>query len=54
MYLSGLHGQGTSAAPGASGAPTLCMQATTRFSSRSIAASTGAPIRAMVRMLTTT
>src|SRR3954449_8534099 len=53
MYLSELHGQGTSASPGSSGAPTLCMQGTTRFSSLSIAASTGVPIRAMMRMLTT-
>ena len=30
MYLSSLHGQGTSCWPGASGAPTLCMHGTTR------------------------
>ena len=38
MYFSGLHGQGTSCWPGASGAPTLCMHGTTRFSSLSISA----------------
>src|SRR5258708_6344600 len=54
MYLSGLQGHGTSAAPGARGMPTLCTQGTTRFSSRSMAASTGAPMRAMIRVLTTT
>jgi hypothetical protein len=54
MYFSELQGQGTSSWPGASGAPTLCRQATTRFSSRSISASTGVPMRAMIRMLATT
>ena len=34
--------------------PTVCMHGTTRFSSLSISANTGAPIRAMMRMFTTT
>ena len=54
MYFSLLHGQGTSCWPGASGAPTVCMHGTTRFSSLSISAKTGRPMRAMMRMLTTT
>ena len=54
MYFSLLQGHGTSFWPGASGAPTLCMQGTTRFSSLSISAKTGMPMRAMMRMLTTT
>ncbi len=54
MYFSGLQGQGTSLSPGASGRPTECMQGTTRFSPFSISANTGAPMRAMMRMLTTT
>ena len=41
MYFSSLHGQGTSAWPGASGMPTECMQGTTRFSSRSISLEDG-------------
>ena len=54
MYFSWLQGQGTSFWPGASGAPTLCMQGTTRFTSLSISLKTGSPMRAMMRMLTTT
>src|SRR5215469_2005737 len=54
MYFSSLHGQGTSFCPGSSGAPTVCKHGTTRFSSLSISAKTGAPIRAMMRMFTTT
>ena len=54
MYFSLLHGHGTSFAPLASGAPTECMQGTTRFSAWSITAYTGRPILAMIRMLTTT
>ena len=41
MYFSLLHGHGTSFWPGASGAPTECMQGTTRLSSLSISAKTG-------------
>ena len=54
MYLSALQGHGTSLAPGFNGAPTECMQGTTRFSPLSISANTGRPMRAMMRMLTTT
>ena len=54
MYLSSLQGHGTSCCPGASGAPTLCMHGTTRRTSRSISSNTGMPVRAMIRMLTTT
>ncbi len=43
MYFSGLQGQGTSACPRASGAPTLCMHGTTRLTSLSISANTGGP-----------
>nr|WP_261361876.1 hypothetical protein [Frigoriglobus tundricola] len=53
-YFSGLHGQGTSACPGASGAPSVWTHGTTRFSPLSISANTGSPIRAMIRVLTTT
>ncbi len=53
MYFSSLHGHGTSCAPAASGAPTVCMHGTTRFSSLSISRKTGAPILAMIRMFTT-
>ena len=54
MYFSGLQGQGTSFSPGASGRPTECRQGTTRFAPLSISAKTARPIRAMMRMLTTT
>src|SRR3954452_11733799 len=54
MYFSGLQGHGTSGCPGASGAPTLCMHGTTRCTLRSMILSAGSPIRAIVRMLTTT
>ena len=54
MYFSLLHGHATSFSPRASGAPTECMHGTTRFTSLSISANTGKPIRAMMRMLTTT
>src|SRR5580693_997736 len=53
MYFSSLQGQGTSFWPGARGAPTVCIQGTTRFSSLSISAKTGAPILAMIRIFTT-
>ncbi len=54
MYLSGLHGHGTSAWPGTSGMPTLCMHGTTRLTFASIILNTGTPMRAIIRMLTTT
>ncbi len=54
MYFSVLHGHGTSFAPFASGAPSECMQGTTRCSPLSISFRTGRPILAMIRMLTTT
>jgi hypothetical protein len=54
MYFSSLQGQATSLAPGGSGRPTLCMQATTRLPPRSICSNTGRPILVMIRMLTTT
>ena len=53
MYLVVVLGPGDVGWPGREGAPTVCMQGTTRFSSLSISAKTGAPMRAMMRMLTT-
>ena len=54
MYVfSGLQGQGTSACPGASGAPTECTHGTNSPSSPS-AVSAAPPMRVMMRMLTTT
>src|SRR5262245_1430023 len=53
MYLTGLHGHGTSAWPGASGAPTECTHRT-NDPEDSIAASAAAPIRVMTRIETTT
>ena len=53
MYLVSLHGHGTSAWPGASGAPTECRPGRTN-PSRSIARSAGVPIRVMIRIETTT
>ena len=53
MYLcSALHGHATSAWPGSSGAPTECRQRTK--SPLPSASSTAAPMRVMIRMLTTT
>ena len=43
MYFSALQGHGTSFSPGASGAPTECMQGTTRFSALSISLNTRQP-----------
>src|SRR5438270_7185904 len=54
MYFSSLHGHDTSSCRGPSGAPPECMHGTTRLRSLSISANTGAPIRAMIRMFTTT
>src|ERR1039458_8802925 len=54
MYLRSLQGHGASFCPGSSGAPTVCMHGVTRWISLSISAKTGAPIRDMMRMLTTT
>ncbi len=53
MYLTGLHGHGTSACPGASGAPTECT-ARTNSPDDSIAASAAEPIRVMIRIEVTT
>src|SRR4051812_34558734 len=53
MYFSELHGHGTSFCPGASGTPTLCMQGTTRFWSRSISRNTGSPTLAIIRIFAT-
>ena len=54
MYLvSGSQGHGTSAWPGASGAPTEWRQGTKSPVAR-IASRAAAPIRVMIRMLTTT
>src|SRR3954447_18751291 len=53
MYFVSLHGQGTSASPGASGLPSEC-RAGTNGASSPIAASTAVPIRVMIRMLATT
>src|SRR3954454_23670973 len=53
MYLlSGLHGHGTSASPGASGAPTECTHGTHWSSPRTSSAFW--PILVMIRMLTAT
>ena len=51
MYLTVLHGHGTSSCPGASGAPTECT-ARTNDPLSSIARSAGAPIRVMIRIET--
>jgi hypothetical protein len=53
MYLTGLHGHGTSACPGASGAPTEWM-ARTNVPDDSISRSASVPIRVMIRIDTTT
>ena len=53
MYLTGLHGHGTSACPGASGAPTE-WTALTNDPRSWISRSAGAPIRVMIRIDTTT
>ncbi len=52
-FVSASHGQGTSASPGASGAPTEWRQGTKSPASR-MAPRAAAPIRVMIRMLTTT
>src|SRR3569832_1185042 len=54
MYFSLLQGHGTSFCPGSSGMPTECMHGTTRLMSLSISANTNVPMRAMIRMFTTT
>src|SRR5690349_21158250 len=53
MYLTELHGHGTSASPGASGAPTECTHRT-NSPDDSIAASASVPIRVMIRIETAT
>src|SRR6476620_10762377 len=53
MYLVSLHGHGTSAWPGSSGAPTECMAGTNGRSSP-MASRMWLPMRAMTRMETTT
>ena len=53
MYLSELHGHGTSAWPGCSGAPTECTARTNEPRS-SISRSAGAPILVMIRIDTAT
>ena len=53
MYLTVLHGHGTSACPGASGAPTECT-ARTNSPEDSIARSACVPIRVMIRIEVTT
>src|SRR5207248_6227206 len=53
MYLTGLHGHGTSACPGESGAPTE-WTARTKEPEDSIARSAPVPIRVMIRIDTTT
>src|SRR5215467_1282011 len=54
MYFSLLQGHGTSVSPGPSGAPTEWTHGTTRLKSLSMSWNTSLPMRAMVRMLTTT
>src|SRR6516225_1356591 len=49
MYLTGLHGHGTSGCPGDSGAPTECT-ALTNDPASSIACSAGVPILVMIRI----
>jgi hypothetical protein len=52
-FTSGLHGHGTSAAPSANGAPTVCMHGTNgALAPRTSTASR--PIRVMIFMFTTT
>ncbi len=53
MYLVGLHGQGTSFSPAASGLPTECTQGTNSPCSPSTSY-TGRPMRVIRRMFTTT
>ena len=53
MYLVSLHGQVTSAWPGASGAPTECT-AGTKAPSSPRASSAAWPMRVMIRMEATT
>ncbi len=53
MYLVALHGQGTSFSPGASGAPTECMQGT-KWPSAPSTSSTALPMRVISFMLTAT
>ena len=53
MYLTGLQGHLTSCAPGARGAPTLCMQGT-KWPSLPSTSSTALPMRVMIFMLTAT
>ena len=53
MYFVVLQGQGTSAWPAASGAPTVCTQGTKAPSSPSTS-KTWRPMRVMTRMLTAT
>ena len=52
-FVSGSQGQGTSACPGSSGAPTEWRQGTKSPVAR-IASRARAPMRVMIRMLTTT
>ena len=54
MYLVSLHGQATSSWPGSSGMPTECSAGTKSASSSSIRRSTLVPMRAMMRIETTT
>ncbi len=54
MYFSLLQGHDTSFWPFLRGAPTVCMQGTTRFSPLSMIWKTFFPMRAMMRMFTTT
>ena len=54
MYFSLLQGQGTSFCPGSRGAPTLCMQGTTRCLVFIDLGEDRQPMRAMIRILTTT
>ena len=53
MYFVSLHGHGTSAWPGFSGAPIECRQGT-KSASSPIRSSTSVPIRAMMRIEHTT
>jgi hypothetical protein len=54
MYFVSLHGHGTSACPGSSGAPTECRQGTKSASSPSFGQHRRLPIRVMIRIEATT
>ena len=54
MYLTSLHGHGTSLMPGLSGKPTECRQGTKSALRLIISATAASPILVMIRMLAAT